>query len=81
MDNAAYREFFLDLTQKLIASGDLLLAADRLAIAAGFDALVKIGCPVDPHPSAFEHHLWPVIDLDLVEAGHSPIFREHYARG
>lgn len=73
MDNAGYRDFFLEQTQQEITAGRLSVAAELLAAAAGFDALVHVGCQ-DPHPSAFEKHLWPVIDLILVGSGHQRIF-------
>lgn len=77
MNNTAYKDFFLGLCLKNIADGTLSIGADMLRIAAGFQALVEIGSNA-PHPSAFEEHLWPQIDLELVTAGYDPIFREHY---
>ncbi len=74
MDSAGCRDFFLGLTQQQISSGALSVAADMLAIAAGFDALVQVGSQ-DPHPSAFDERLWPIIDLELIAAGHRPVFK------
>ena len=77
MNNAAYRDFFLGLTHQHLGEKKLSLAACYLTIAAGFDALIEVGSQ-EPHPSAFEPDLWPVIDLELVINGQPPLFRKHY---
>lgn len=77
MDNKDYEKFFLDLCRKSIDKGELSIGADMLRIAAGFQALAEVGSDT-PHSSAFNEYLWPQIDLELVAAGHDPIFRKHY---